>query len=347
MFHASPAVADTTLQGIVKTAYNADNEKITPRQIVSGYNNFYEFGTDKNQPAVLAKNFRVSPWSVTLDGEVAKPKILDLDSILKLAPLEERIYRHRCVEGWSIVVPWVGFSLSTLLKQIEPTGKAKYVAFQSFYDPKQMLSSRQAGIAFPYMEGLRLDEAMHPLTLLTVGLYGEVLPNQNGAPLRLVIPWKYGFKSIKSIVKIHFLEKEPPTTWSREWREAYGFYSNVNPKKDHPNHSQANEVRLGEGVFGSKRTTVMFNGYGDQVAGLYSGMDLSRYYEEAVPFPIAACCMPFFRCGICLTVRGGVERPKVGLMRLLGETILQSCASRNRRHRIGITLHAPAPDLSN
>jgi sulfoxide reductase catalytic subunit YedY len=242
---------------------------------ITHYNNFYEFGTDKEQPAVLAKNFKTTPWTVSVEGEVAKPKTYDLDAIMKLAPLEERIYRHRCVEGWSIVVPWIGYSLSTLIKLAEPTAKAKYVAFQSLYDPKQMWSPMRAGIPFPYVEGLRMDEAMHPLTLLSVGLYGEVLPNQNGAPVRLVIPWKYGFKSIKSIVKIRFQEKQPPATWNIAIPNEYGFYSNVNPKVDHPRWSQAKERRLGEFF---KRDTLMFNGYADQVASLYTGMDLKKYY---------------------------------------------------------------------
>jgi sulfoxide reductase catalytic subunit YedY len=217
---------------------------------------------------------------VQIGGEVAKPKTIDLDAIMKLAPLEERIYRHRCVEAWSIVVPWIGFSLSTLLKQVEPTAKAKFVAFETYYDPKVMISPREAGIPFPYKEGLRMDEAMHPLTLLCMGLYGETLPNQNGAPLRLVIPWKYGFKSIKSINRITFVEKQPPTDWSAYAPGEYGFYSNVNPKRDHPRWSQGVERRLGEGFLGQgiQRPTQMFNGYGDQVASMYSGMDLIRNY---------------------------------------------------------------------
>ena len=272
------SAAGAKLDGIRKTAYNVGNEALTSHDIVTGYNNFYEFGTGKEQPAVLARSFRASPWTVQLEGEVARPKTLDLDAVMKLAPLEERVYRHRCVEGWSIVVPWIGFPLSALLNQVERTGQAKYVAFESYYDPKQMWSPRQAGIPFPYIEGLRLDEAMHPLAFLALGLYGETLPNQNGAPLRLVLPWKYGFKSIKSIVKIRFVEKQPRTTWAEDWPQAYGFYSNVNPGKDHPGHSQSSELRLGEGIFGSRRTTRMFNGYADQVAGLYSGMDLMKYY---------------------------------------------------------------------
>jgi methionine sulfoxide reductase catalytic subunit len=210
-----------------------------------------------------------------VEGAVAKPRTFDVDSLMKLAPLEERIYRHRCVEAWSIVVPWIGFSLNALIKEVEPSAKAKFVAFQTYYDPKQMPQARYGGIAFPYVEGLRLDEAMHPLTLLCFGLYGEMLPNQNGAPVRLVIPWKYGFKSIKSIVKIRFVEKQPPTTWNLANSSEYGFYSNVNPEVDHPRWSQAKERRLPEF---SKRPTLKFNGYGDQVASLYAGMDLRKNY---------------------------------------------------------------------
>jgi methionine sulfoxide reductase catalytic subunit len=272
------ALAAAKLDGVQKSAYNVGKEALTAENIITTYNNFYEFGTGKDEPAKLARNFKTSPWTVRIEGEAGKPATLDLDAILKLAPLEERIYRHRCVEGWSIVVPWIGFPLSALLKQVEPTGKAKYVAFESLYDSKQMISSRAAGIKFPYLEGLRLDEAMHPLTLLTVGLYGETLPNQNGAPLRLVLPWKYGFKSIKSIVKVTLVEKQPVTTWAREWPEAYGFYSNVNPKRDHPRFSQADEHRLGLGRLNDLQKTLMFNGYADQVAGMYTGMDLIRNY---------------------------------------------------------------------
>jgi sulfoxide reductase catalytic subunit YedY len=218
---------------------------------------------------------KTSPWSIHVEGAVAKPKVFDLDTVMKLAPLEERIYRHRCVEAWSIVVPWIGFPLNALIKAVEPTAKAKFVAFQSLYDFKYMLSDRQAGVSFPYVEGLRMDEAMHPLALLCFGMYGQVLPNQDGAPVRLVVPWKYGFKSIKSIVKIKFVDKEPPTTWNLSNAHEYGFYSNVNPTVDHPRWSQASERRLGE--FG-KRKTLMFNGYGDQVASLYAGMDLRKNY---------------------------------------------------------------------
>lgn len=268
------ALSTAKLNGVIKGPFNTD-EKQTPRDWATGYNNFYEFGTAKEQPAQLSKNFRTSPWTVTIEGAVVKPKTLDLDAVMKLAPLEERIYRHRCVEGWSMVVPWIGFPLNALLKQVEPTAKAKYVAFQSLYDPKQMPQGRWAGIDFPYVEGLRMDEALHPLTLLCVGLYGETLPNQNGAPLRLVVPWKYGFKSIKSIVKIKLVERQPPTTWNLATPSEYGFYSNVNPEVDHPRWSQGTERRLGEFF---KRKTVKFNGYGDQVASLYAGMDLRKNY---------------------------------------------------------------------
>jgi len=271
------AQATTKLTGVTKSSYTVDEkvDKISPLDVITHYNNFYEFGTDKEDPAKNAQNFRTSPWMVKIEGEVAKPKTLDLDALMKAAPLEERIYRHRCVEAWSIVVPWIGYPLSALLKQVEPTAKAKYVAFESYYDTKQMPKGVWAGIQLPYVEGLRLDEAMHPLALLAVGLYGETLPNQDGAPFRLVLPWKYGFKSIKSIVKIRLVEKQPPTTWNIANSSEYGFYSNVNPEVDHPRWSQAKERRLGEF---SKRNTLKFNGYGDQVASLYAGMDLRKNY---------------------------------------------------------------------
>jgi len=250
-------------------------EPPTPYNDVTHYNNFYEFGTAKNQPADNAKNFKTTPWMVSVEGQVAKPRKFDLDQILKLAPLEERIYRMRCVEAWSIVVPWVGYSLSKLLEQVEPTAKAKFVAFESYYDMRQMPMGRFAGINLPYVEGLRLDEAMHPLTLLCTGLYGETLPPQNGAPVRLIVPWKYGFKGIKSIVKIKLVDKVPPTTWNMANAVEYGFYSNVNPHVDHPRWTQAKERRLGEFF---KRDTLMFNGYANEVAGLYTGMDLKKNY---------------------------------------------------------------------
>jgi methionine sulfoxide reductase catalytic subunit len=274
---AVPFPAGASKLSIAAKSPFSTTEKLSSLQDITHYNNYYEFGTGKEEPAELSKNFRTTPWTVSIEGEVAKPKTLDIDAVLKLAPLEERIYRHRCVERWSIVVPWIGYSLSELLKQVEPTSKAKYVAFQTLYDPKQMLSPRQAGIPLPYVEGLRLDEAMHPLALLCFGLYGETLPNQNGAPIRMVVPWKYGFKSIKSIVKIRLVEKQPPTTWNITAANEYGFYSNVNPEKDHPRWSQAGERRLGVDVF-SMRKTLKFNGYGDQVASLYAGMDLIKNY---------------------------------------------------------------------
>ncbi|HEV8043398.1 MAG TPA: protein-methionine-sulfoxide reductase catalytic subunit MsrP [Bryobacteraceae bacterium] len=251
------------------------SEPLTPLEAITHYNNFYEFGTDKEDPSKNAYKLRTSPWSVKVEGAVSKSTVLDLDAIFKLAPLEERIYRHRCVERWSMVIPWIGFPLSALLKRVEPTSKAKFVAFESVYDSKTMLNAQYAGIQFPYIEGLRMDEAMHPLTLLAVGLYGESLPNQDGAPFRLVVPWKYGFKSIKSIVKIKLVEKEPSTTWNLAGPNEYGFYSNVNPERDHPRWSQEKERRLGEFRM---RDTIKFNGYGDQVANLYTGMDLVRKY---------------------------------------------------------------------
>jgi len=269
---AGTARAGMKLSGAKKTSYNVGDEKITPLEAITHYNNFYEFGTDKSDPAENAQNFRTSPWTLKVEGEVAKPKTFDLDGLYKIAPLEERIYRHRCVEAWSIVVPWTGFPLAALLSQVEPTPKAKYVAFESYFDRKQM--PRGYGINFPYVEGLRLDEAMHPLTLLAVGLYGESLPNQDGAPIRLVVPWKYGFKSAKSLVRIRLVENQPPTSWNLIASSEYGFYSNVNPKVDHPRWSQAKERRLGE-LF--KRDTLMFNGYGE-VASLYAGMDLRKNY---------------------------------------------------------------------
>ena len=268
------AHAGAKLNGVTKSPLST-TEPVSALEVVTGYNNYYEFGTGKGDPSKNAQKFVTSPWTLTIEGDVAKPKTLDLDGIMKIAPLEERIYRHRCVERWSIVVPWIGFSLSALLKQVEPTAKAKYVVFQSYYDPKQMPEGKYAGIQLPYVEGLRIDEAMHPLAMLVVGLYGEGLPNQNGAPLRLAVPWKYGFKSIKSIVKIKLVEKEPPTTWNLANAREYGFYSNVNPEVDHPRWSQAKERRLP--AIGM-RPTLKFNGYEDQVSSLYTGMDLKKYY---------------------------------------------------------------------
>lgn len=251
------------------------NEEVTPYDDVTHYNNFYEFGVGKEEPAEKAKNFRTSPWSVKVSGLVEKPRSFSVEELMQLAPLEERIYRHRCVEAWSIVVPWTGYSLSVLLKEVAPQPKAKFVAFETYYNPGQMPVANYAGIPFPYVEGLRLDEAMHPLALLCFGMYGETLPNQDGAPVRMVVPWKYGFKSIKSLVKIKLVEKQPPATWNMANPSEYGFYSNVNPNVDHPRWSQAKERRLGEFF---RRPTLMFNGYADQVASLYAGMDLRKYF---------------------------------------------------------------------
>lgn len=250
------------------------SEKLTPFEDITNYNNFYEFSTDKASVAPEAKGFVSRPWSVAVEGLVNKPQTYDLDELLKL-PQEERIYRLRCVEGWSMVIPWVGFPLAKLLDMVEPTGQAKYVAFQTLHDPQRMPNQRTGVLDWPYVEGLRLDEAMHPLTILATGLYGETLPAQDGAPIRLVVPWKYGFKSIKSIVKISLVADEPPTTWNIQSPGEYGFYSNVNPKVAHPRWSQARERRIGEFAM---RETLMFNGYTEQVAGLYNGMDLKRYY---------------------------------------------------------------------
>jgi sulfoxide reductase catalytic subunit YedY len=261
------------LPNLVQSPLSTTGEKPNPYSDVATYNNFYEFGTNKDQPAKLAQEFRTNPWTVSVEGEVAKPRKFSIDEIMKLAPLEERIYRMRCVEAWSVVVPWVGYSLSTLLQQVAPTAKAKFVAFETYYNRAQMPYAR--GIPFPYVEGLRLDEAMHPLALLTVGIYGETLPPQNGAPVRLVVPWKYGFKSIKSIIKIKLTSSMPPTSWNIINAQEYGFYSNVNPNVDHPRWTQASERRLGEL---RRRATLMFNGYGEQVADLYKGMDLQKNY---------------------------------------------------------------------
>jgi sulfoxide reductase catalytic subunit YedY len=253
-------------------------EKQTPFKDASTYNNFYEFGTDKSEPAVNAHTLKTRPWTVSIEGEVKKPMTLDIDSLTKLAPLEERVYRLRCVEGWSMVIPWTGYSLSNLIKQVEPTANAKFIQFTSLADPAQMPGVKGRVIDWPYVEGLRMDEAMHPLALLTVGMYGQVLPNQNGAPVRVIVPWKYGFKSAKSIVRIRFLREQPRTAWNTVAPEEYGFYSNVNPNVDHPRWSQASERRIGEGgFFTPKHKTLMFNGY-DQVASLYSGMDLKKFF---------------------------------------------------------------------
>jgi sulfoxide reductase catalytic subunit YedY len=262
------------LSGIVKNPLST-SETPTSFKDITNYNNYYEFSTDKYEPNGASKDFRTRPWTVSIDGMVKKPKKLEIDSIMKLAPLEERIYRHRCVEGWSMVVPWVGLPLSALIKQADPLPSAKFVAFQTILAPDQMPNQKRAVLDWPYVEGLRMDEAMHPLTILAVGLYDEALPNVDGAPVRLVVPWKYGFKGIKAIVKISFTDSMPPTTWNKMATDEYGFYSNVNPQKDHPRWSQATERRIGEF---RKRPTLMFNGYADQVASLYNGMDLQKNY---------------------------------------------------------------------
>jgi len=254
-------------------------EKPTPYKDVVTYNNYYEFGTDKSQPAENAHKLKTRPWSVAIDGEVKNKKPIDVEDLLKLAPMEERIYRMRCVEGWSMVIPWVGYPLAELIKRAEPTSKAKFVAFTTATQPENMIGLRLPVLEWPYVEGLRIDEAMHPLAILGFGLYGEILPNQNGAPVRLVVPWKYGFKSIKSIVRITFTETMPKTSWNVAAAHEYGFYSNVNPAVDHPRWSQATERRIGEdGFFQPKRKTLMFNGYADQVAKLYTGMDLKKFF---------------------------------------------------------------------
>ncbi|HTS53223.1 MAG TPA: protein-methionine-sulfoxide reductase catalytic subunit MsrP [Burkholderiales bacterium] len=269
------ADAGAKLQDVRKSALSTTGEDLTLFKDVTTYNNYYEFGTGKDDPSETAHKLRTRPWSVAVEGEVGKPKVFDIDELLKLAPLEERVYRMRCVEGWSMVIPWVGYSFSDLIKRVQPTSKAKYVQFTSLADPEQMPGIKMPILDWPYTEALRMDEAMHPLTILCVGLYGDVLPNQDGAPVRVVIPWKYGFKSGKSIVKIRFVEEQPKTTWALANPREYGFYSNVNPEVDHPRWSQARERRIGE--FG-KRSTLMFNGYGNQVASLYAGMDLHKYY---------------------------------------------------------------------
>ena len=270
---AGEKIAD--VQAPTQTYAPPINEKPTSYEDITHYNNFYEFSTDKLEVASKARRFVTRPWTVAVEGLVQKPRVFDIDDLLKISPPEERVYRHRCVERWSMVIPWVGFPLAKLLDQVQPLSQAKYVAFETLADPKQMPNLGDDVLEWPYIEGLRLDEAMHPLTILASGLYGETLPPQNGAPLRLVVPWKYGFKGIKSIVRIKLIEDEPPTAWNIAGPREYGFYSNVNPNRDHPRWSQKHERRIGE--FGL-RDTVMFNGYGDQVAQLYSGMDLIRYY---------------------------------------------------------------------
>ena len=271
---AALAARGKKLEGIIKSPWRVD-EELTPYDAVTNYNNFYEFTTDKEAVAERAKNFRPRPWNVEITGEAGRTGTFDLDDVLKGITLEERVYRFRCVEAWSMVVPWVGVPLASIIKKFEPTSRAKYVAFETLQDEAQMPGQRWPSLRWPYDEGLRMDEAMHPLSLMVVGVYGEELPNQNGAPLRLMLPWKYGFKSIKSIVKISFTEKMPPTAWNRSAPREYGFYANVNPHVDHPRWSQAKERRIGEFL---RRKTLPFNGYGEEVASLYQGMDLTRFY---------------------------------------------------------------------
>ena len=257
---------------IARRGLYVTDEAQTPYRDVTTYNNFYEFGTEKSDPAERAATLRTHPWTIAVEGEVSRPQVIDIDTLLEWFPLEERVYRMRCVEAWSMVIPWLGFPLGDLLRRVEPTSRAKYVAFTTLLDPEQMPEQRRDVLDWPYVEGLRLDEAMHPLTFLVAGLYGRTLPNQNGAPLRLVVPWKYGFKGIKSIVKIRLVETQPPTTWNLAAPHEYGFYANVNPAVDHPRWSQATERRIGEL---KRRPTLPFNGYAEQVAGLYTGMDLA------------------------------------------------------------------------
>ncbi|MDX1451207.1 MAG: protein-methionine-sulfoxide reductase catalytic subunit MsrP [Oleiphilaceae bacterium] len=280
-----PSCSQATLSGGSDLAYRkasfGKGETLTPYEDVTRYNNFYEFGTDKSDPARYAHEMTVDPWSISIEGEAAKIGTYQLEDILKGVQLEERIYRFRCVEAWSMVVPWVGFSLASLLKRFEPTSKAKYVQFETLFRPEEMRGQRSAfsTIDWPYVEGLRIDEAMHPLSFLAVGLYGKEIPNQNGAPIRLVVPWKYGFKSIKSIVKIRFTEQRPKTSWELAGPSEYGFYSNVNPEVDHPRWSQKTERRLPSSLWSPNRIdTQKFNGYEQEVAGLYAGMDLAKYF---------------------------------------------------------------------
>ncbi len=265
--------AATRLEGVAKGRFSTEEER-TPLKDVTSYNNFYEFGTDKGDPKRYAGSLRTRPWTLVVEGEVHRPRTFDIDELLKL-PLEERVYRLRCVEAWSMVIPWIGFELKHLIKAVEPTANARYVQFATLLDPEQMPGQRRGILDWPYVEGLRMDEAMNPLTIMGVGLYGEVMPNQNGAPIRLVVPWKYGFKSAKSIVRMRFVEQEPPTAWNTAAPHEYGFYSNVNPTVDHPRWSQASERRIGDFF---RRKTLMFNGYEEQVAHLYKGMDLKKLY---------------------------------------------------------------------
>jgi methionine sulfoxide reductase catalytic subunit len=272
-----PPAAALPLDELAFTASGAfdTDEPLTPERDVTTYNNFYEFGFDKDDPARNAHGLKTRPWTISVEGEVARPQTIDIDTLLSWFPLEQRVYRMRCVEAWSMVIPWLGFPLADLVKRLEPTGNARFVEFTTLFDPEQMPWQRFPMLRWPYVEGLRLDEALHPLAFLAMGLYGKVLPNQNGAPLRLVVPWKYGFKGIKSIVKLRFTEAQPQSTWELAAPSEYGFYANVNPEVDHPRWSQATERRIGEFT---RRKTLPFNGYTDAVAGLYSGMDLRRNF---------------------------------------------------------------------
>ncbi len=270
MFGADVQAKPADYKDVQPSLFSTDETRTEFKDITS-YNNFYEFGTGKDDPAENAHTLKIAPWSIAIEGECAKPGVYTLEDILKPHAFEERIYRLRCVEGWSMVIPWIGFPLADLLKRFEPTGNAKYVEFETLLDPERMPGQRRAILQWPYVEGLRMDEALHPLTIMAVGLYGSAMPKQNGAPIRLVVPWKYGFKSIKSIVKIRFVERQPVSSWMRAAPKEYGFYSNVNPEVDHPRWSQRTERRIGEFL---KRETLMFNGYAEQVAALYTGMDL-------------------------------------------------------------------------
>ena len=277
-FPARTVNADTTKLDTIKSPLSTTGEALTSFKDITNYNNFYEFGFDKDDPAKNAGAMKIRPWTVQVEGLVKQKKTIDIDTLLKLRPLEERVYRHRCVEAWSMVIPWVGYSLSEFIKQCDPLGNAKFVQFITVEQPAVMPGLRDQSYTWPYSEGLRMDEAMHPLTLLCLGLYGQTLPNQDGAPVRVVIPWKYGFKSAKSIVKVKFVDKEPHTLWNDAASNEYGFYSNVNPNRPHPRWSQKTERRIGEPFYKQNRPTLMFNGYGDQVASLYNGMDLMKQF---------------------------------------------------------------------
>jgi sulfoxide reductase catalytic subunit YedY len=272
------SMADGTKLQTVKSPLSTSGLTLTSYKDITSYNNFYEFGVEKDNPAKYAGKMRTRPWKVTVDGLVKQKKTVSIEELLSFKPIEERVYRHRCVEAWSMVIPWAGYSLSELINWAEPLPKAKYVQFLTLEDSSVMPGLRESNLNWPYSEGLRMDEAMHPLTLLTFGLYGEVLPNQDGAPVRVVIPWKYGFKSAKSIVKIHFTADQPPTAWNDSSPREYGFYSNVNPNVDHPRWSQKSERIIGASLFSQRQPTLIFNGYGDQVASLYNGMDLKKYF---------------------------------------------------------------------